>query len=585
MLIFISIFAQAQETIICIKGEKNEVRIYEKYFSNFLKVKNEVDAISSVQNNINQLRKVGYLAAALDTQFITKDSLQAFIYCGKKYEWGTISFENIPTVLASNILLDVKQLKGKVIQPEQIATICEKILKYTENNGYPFASVFLDSITEEQNGIQAKLCVQKNYLITIDSIDVQGDVEISDNFLFHQIGIEPGDVYNEAAMKLISKKINELPFASEAKPWRMSFNVSKSILTLYLQTKSANKADVLVGLLPSNNALGGKFLLTGDVKLALINALNIGEQFMLNWQNLQYKSPRLTVETTLPFLLGSAFGATAKFNYVKNDSTFRTVAGELGATYNTNNFNKIKLYYQINNAAMLTVNTAAILQSLQLPATIDYTNNALGIDAIWNKTNNTLAPTKGWSFQINGNAGIRKLIINNAIEKLKEPITQRSLRYLYDTAGVTSYKYSSHAAIQYYVPLKKRITTKISYLTGIVYNKKLFKNELYQIGGYRLLRGFDEASLFTNQYHVTTIEPRFLLSNTSYVFAFADIAKLQLGNQFNTRNWKTGAGVGAGLSLETRSGLFTVLYAIGNNLSNTFVVKNSKIHFGYVNSF
>jgi hypothetical protein len=43
--------------------------------------------------------------------------------------------------------------------------------------------------------------------------------------------------------------------------------------------------------------------------------------------------------------------------------------------------------------------------------------------------------------------------------------------------------------------------------------------------------------------------------------------------------------VGLGMSFETKAGLFNISYAIGGRDSQRLQVRNSKIHFGYVNYF
>jgi hypothetical protein len=43
-----------------------------------------------------------------------------------------------------------------------------------------------------------------------------------------------------------------------------------------------------------------------------------------------------------------------------------------------------------------------------------------------------------------------------------------------------------------------------------------FRNELFQIGGNRLLRGFDEESQFVSQYLVPSVEYRYLIGQNSY---------------------------------------------------------------------
>ena len=44
----------------------------------------------------------------------------------------------------------------------------------------------------------------------------------------------------------------------------------------------------------------------------------------------------------------------------------------------------------------------------------------------------------------------------------------------------------------------------------------MVRNELFQIGGNKLLRGFDEASIFTPTYSILSLEYRLALGKNSY---------------------------------------------------------------------
>jgi hemolysin activation/secretion protein len=146
-------------------------------------------------------------------------------------------------------------------------------------------------------------------------------------------------------------------------------------------------------------------------------------------------------------------------------------------------------------------------------------------------------------------------------------------------------KYQLHTKIQTFLPFKKRATlATILNLGYTISNNTLYKNELYQIGGYRLLRGFDEGSLFVNSYQILTLEPRYLLSTNSYFFLFTDIGFIK--EKYNTVNRNSMPySFGLGMSFETKSGQFNISYAVGTMQNQGIQFKNSKIHFGYVNYF
>jgi outer membrane protein assembly factor BamA len=584
IIILMQINVQAQSMRLQVFGDNESVQIVQKLIPKNVNLINEVEANQFLQTTLINLRSQGYLGASIDSFEINDTLCKSYWHVGKQYKWANINVSMVPEIMLNSIGYNRKQFTNQIISEKQLAQLCEKLLLYCDNNGYPFATIYLDSIAGNEAKITANLNVEKNYLIKIDSIDVQGNVEISDGFLNQYLGVKKGDVYDESKLKTISNRIRELSFMQEEKPWRMSFNITRSILTLYLKNKDANRADLLVGLLPNNNALGGKFLLTGDVKLALVNSLRGGESITLNWQNLQYKSPRLIIETVVPYLLKTPIGITAKFHYTKNDSSFRNVIGELGAQYMITANRLIKFYTQINNSALITIDTNNIKAFKQLPNTLDMNTNTFGVEWQWNQTDFKLNPRKGFSVALNGNAGIRNISKNTAIENLFDASSSRKFAYLYDSISLRSFKYTATVLFNYFVPLSKRFTNRFAYSGGVVYNPTLFRNELFQIGGYRLLRGFDEASLFVNQYQVLMLEPRYLLSQNSYLFTFADVAILN-SKYIDANKLKQGLGIGAGISLETRNGMFNFMYALGNNLSGGIQFRNSKIHFGYVNTF
>jgi hypothetical protein len=462
--------------------------------------------------------------------------------------------------------------------------LCEQILQYAENNGYPFAKIQLKDIQLSDSTINGYLKFDKNQKVTIDSIDIiSDDLTISSTFIQQYLAIQKGDLYSEKKLKQISTKLRQLSFLQEQKPWRMSFSLSQNILTLFLKSKNANRADFLVGLAPSNSTVGNRFFLTGDIKLGLVNSLHYGEQLNLNWQNLQYKSPRLSIDYTLPYILNTGIGNTAKFNYIKNDSSFATTATEFGFTYPLPSGTILKLYYTGSSSRIITVDTLSIKSRKALPANVDFSIRGLGITAQLNTSDYLLNPRKGVVFSLNGLVGIKKIIRNSTIENLKD-VNNANFSYLYDSIKTATYKYQLLAQLAYYKTIYKNLIMGIIYKGGAMYNPNLFKNELFQIGGYRSLRGFDEASLFTNNYQILSLEPKFIINRTSYVFLLSDIGQVSLPLA-QPKSTKIVFGFGGGLSLETKSGMFNVIYAFGNNGANGIQFKNSKIHFGYINVF
>jgi hemolysin activation/secretion protein len=133
-----------------------------------------------------------------------------------------------------------------------------------------------------------------------------------------------------------------------------------------------------------------------------------------------------------------------------------------------------------------------------------------------------------------------------------------------------------------YLHLGKNSVLKTGVSAGYYSSGSYYRNELFQIGGNRLLRGFDEESQYVSIYVVPTVEYRYLIGLNSYFLVFADggWARHPLEGQDHTY-----IGTGAGISFETKAGIFNLVWAVGKRNDTELNLRQSKIHLGFVNYF
>ncbi len=155
---------------------------------------------------------------------------------------------------------------------------------------------------------------------------------------------------------------------------------------------------------------------------------------------------------------------------------------------------------------------------------------------------------------------------------------------LYDTVKTSSYQFRLNVAGAHYFELSHASTVRFAVNAAWYQSPKIFRNELFQIGGYRLLRGFDEESILASVYSVGSLEYRYLIGMNSFLFSFVDggwakndVPGYAINNVY--------LGVGLGLAFETKAGIFNMSYAVGKQNSDPFQFRQAKIHLGYVNFF
>jgi outer membrane protein assembly factor BamA len=156
---------------------------------------------------------------------------------------------------------------------------------------------------------------------------------------------------------------------------------------------------------------------------------------------------------------------------------------------------------------------------------------------------------------------------------------------LYDSIKLKTYRFKIVASGAHFFPLGKMSTLKTAVITGLLESPQNFQNELFRIGGYKILRGFDEESIYANKYAVFTAEYRYLVGINSYFFGFSDAGLTQ--TKFSSTNYSNSfISGGIGLEFETKFGLLNLSYALGKRNDIKFDIRNSsRIHFGYINYF
>lgn len=533
------------------------------------------------------LTRKGFPAASIDSVFYDSTSTHILLYLGDQYKWIEINTDSIDKKLLNATGWNSKLFINSKMDFTELQMHKQKILDYYESNGYPFASIKLDSIKIEEDKIKAQLKVNKGLLYHIDSIRVYGKVKIKNLFLQRYLGIENGSIYDKNKLQNISRKILELPYLNEQQSWNMNMLGSGSVLNLYLQQKRSSQVNFLVGFLPGNSQTG-KLQVTADVNLDLKNALGAGESILLNWQQLQRQSPKLNLGYSHPYIFNSPFGVDLSFDLLKRDSAFLQINSQAGLLYVLSGNQSGKIFIQNQRTYLLAggYDTNQIKITKVLPANIDVNANSIGINYEWINTNYLYNPRQGNVLKIITAIGLKKISKNNEIANLKDPANLGfDFSSLYDSFKLNTYQFRIKFNAAHYFPVAKRSTLKTELNGAIFQSQNVFRNELFQIGGYRLLRGFDEESIYASQYAIFTAEYRYLTGLNSYLFGFSDFGITKTNFQTNnfTNNY---ISAGLGLSFETKFGILNLSYAVGKRNDVKFDVRGaSKIHFGYINYF
>lgn len=510
-----------------------------------------------------------YLTASYDS--IIEDSIasKAYLNFGKQYKWAYLKKGNVDEGVLSEIGFREKIYSNKPVYFKDVKKIQERLITYYENNGYPFASITLDSINVSDATLAAQLKLTKNKEVKIDSILVKGTAKISPVYIHNYLGIKQGNLYDESKLKNINTRLSELPFITTTSPARVLFTTTHTKLILNLNNKHASQFDGIAGLMTDPKTQ--KTIFTGNLHLMLQNGLGKGELIDISWSRLKAQTQDIKLRLVYPFIFRSPFGIDYNFELYKLDTTFSYVNNNVGLQYLLTGGNYLKIFY--NNKISSILSTSGLENLTQLPQYGDVTENMYGIGLKHEKLDYRLNPRKGFYIMANVSVGDKIIRKNPNLNPI-----------VYNNVALKSALYSGDLDASLFIPIKQTSTFKMGVKSAFIQGQNLFQNELFRIGGLNTLRGFNVQSIFASAYSVFTLEYRLLLERNSYLCLFTDGAYYEnLSTAEHIHD--TPIGFGAGVNFQTKAGIFSINYALGKQFSNPISLRNGVISFGLVNYF
>jgi outer membrane protein assembly factor BamA len=585
-LFFLPFCGRAQYSLHIVPVDKDSVFVHRQLglTSSF---RTQEQCLQYIYNLLPLLQGKGFVAASIDSINYTEKEASVRLYVGDAWRWARIDTRRTDPTLLSAAAWNDRSFSSHPMDMRVFRYRQQLMLDYLENNGYPFAKVGLDSVMLRDTGeVSAVLKVDKGPLYKIDSIRVFGNAKISNEFLQRYLNIPNGSIYRKERLQIISKKILELPYVQEQQPWSLTMLAEGSVINLYLKPKKSSQIDALVGFLPSDNpVLGNKVVVTGEATVNLQNTLGNGETMKLDWQQLQSGSPRLDLLYQQPFIFSSPFGINTSFDLYKQDSTFININFVVGAQYTFSANQNGSVFLQLASSNLLNIDTLGIIATHTLPPEADISSASLGVTYSFNNTNYRFNPRRGNELNLLGSAGTKTVHENGTIVGLTDPTDSGfNFQSLYDTVKLHSFQFLIRVDGAHYFPIGRAATLKLGFNAGIYSSPNTYRNDLFMIGGYKLLRGFDEASILASEYAVGTLEYRYLTGLNSFLFTFVDVG-WAMNNVADYNLNSVFLGTGVGMAFETKAGIFNMSLAVGRTSELPFDFHETKIHLGYVSFF
>lgn len=499
----------------------------------------------------------GYALASIDEVLWNQKILQVKYYRGPQFKTIRVTVNEEDENFIKRIpSVSEKALFNLPFDSQRLAEVLKAIVKYAENNGYPFTKVQLSETKINGDELSAQLSLNLGPFVAFTQIEVKGEAAVAKKYVCNYINIQEGDAYNEAALKDITARIQQLTFLSEIRAHEVLFTPEGCILFLYIKSNPVSLINGIAGI--QQDPITDRTVITGDIRLKLQNTLKRGELLALNWRSLQPGTQELNANFSYPFLFNTPFGIQSAFELYKQDSSFLTTKFNLGVQYFLQGGNYINAFYERENSAVLR--TQSVLGNLSNVST-----NRYGLGFYRRRLDYIPNPSKGLIVESTASLGRRES---------KEA----------DTVLTTiSTTFKLDFSIDYFLPITPRNVLRLYGKMQSYYAPEIYTNEVFRFGGLNSQRGFNEQSLWATTYVLMRGEYRFLLDRNSHLFAFFDQSIYE--NTVSSYVQDQPFGFGAGFSFGSSLGIFSISYALGKQMGNPIQLSDGKVHFGYIAYF
>ncbi len=560
-------FAQSYSLQV-VDSQQNKNDIFAKYFLT-TQVGDTLVGKRILLQGLQNLHQAGYLAASFDSVRIKKQTIFAYLYCGEPYQWLQLQTANIPDEMLKNAGWKPKNFSQKRLHYTDFLQLKTKLLAHAQNIGYPFATVFLDSVKVQAQQVSATLHYQQGTAIVFDSLIIVGKnpLKMKKKFLADYLKLYRKQPFSQKKVDDAEKLLRTLPYLKLLSKPEIVFERDRAFVLLHTEALKVNQFDGIVGLLP--NALNNNQLqLTGQINLKLYNLFQAGKNLQLDWQSPRVQSQLLNVQYEHPNLFKTRIDVGAKLHLNKRDTSFVNFSWSLQLGYWLGGGAKLLAFTEF---LQTTADSAQINQPNKQVAATELQRYGIGLE--FQNLDDRLAPRRGWQLQFLTSAG------NKVIKpqwELNNPI--------YKDLQLQSTQIQANFSVSRFVPTGKNTALLFRHNSGILLNSNLFTNELFQLGGFKTLRGFNELTFFSPFYAIQTAEWRLYFAENSNLFAFIDHAFIEMPKNTAYR-WDSPLGLGGGFSFGTKAGIFSFVAALGKSETQAIGINQMKIHFGLTTRF
>jgi len=392
------------------------------------------------------------------------------------------------------------------------------ITEYYADNGFLFADVTLDELKKENDQFTAVIKIEEGRFCQFNEYKFNGNKTTREETL---IMISRLNLQNKFTPAIIKQAENNLRHKRYIKNCQL-IPLDENRLLFQIEE---DRMSLISGILGYDNSGKGKNRITGWIDLEFMNLYGTDRSLALNWQHLSADDSSIELK----------YHESGISKYPIN-ADFLVYRQEVDSTYIRSKFESEIYYYDLYSRYGLFYGKEDIFPGSRKFNTIEKTSfDKFGV--LWQMADldSILNPSSG---------------------------TEIYLKYYYILTNINKKNIGKQAVdIKWmkYFDLGKNFVLASDVNANVIENKQLTEFEVYEIGGAKSLRGFNENEFSGFRIGWADLEVRYLFGRSSRLFAFGAYGYIE--NQ--SYKYNDLFSFGFGLRTKTKIGLLGIDYGLG----------------------
>ena len=480
-------------------------------------------------------------------------------------------------------LINKEGLADSVISLSQYNEWAGQWLKEQNSLGYPFANVRPALVKQRSDTLEMEILKSYGDQWHYDSV-VFDNFSISPRLLKWAAGIEAKELVSDRKNKLLLERLLAINGFSSSNP-KISYSKSGNTQWTHFSIHKSRK-DFLSGIVGLNTDGSGNRTITGELNGEFYNVMNSGSGMQFSWQSFRARSQDFKMSAQVPFLFGLPFITTADFEFQKFDTLYTSTKRGLGFQFPMSKDLIIGFHYDITDRSRIFPDENYVRARRELPNNPNSKARLYGFQLHYRKGDLSYFSRRKLSLRASVNVGSRTFVKDASIAAITWISSDGKVENVYDslerTSGLKSNQLLANVDFNWHTPLNKLFVLRTFSTVNVLRLPQVFFNELSRYGGIKTLLGFNEQSIFANEFYSMGMELRLITGNDGFIGLQSNVARyINSSGQGGLANENI-FGAGITTAINTRAGILQISWAMGQGVSSKFGFNQSRFHFGLV---